>query len=302
MPTDIRASGLADLLRGLVAEFQAASGADIVSLFLYDSETRRYYAPFALGQPEESLLDSLADMQGQLARFLDDQAQNKVPDELRVAHYGSTVWLTMTRQVLRAYDAPAEIDSTFIRRHQVESTVALPLLAADALVGLVYLNYRASQDGKKGLRAPSGERLTKLEEKAAQAAREIQLVLAQAERKALEGIGRVTTQLLPLSEPQATDEGVVRRQVSIALAELMLATGLDAGLVYELARGHNMLELLTAHAPAAAPPRIKLPDDTKSWEETVTQAVTSQMRGVGLIRRPCIPSAPERSPAATCRS
>src|SRR5258708_17953638 len=112
------ASGLAAVLRGVVADMQHASGADIVSICLYEEASRKYYAPFATGQPQESLLDSLADMPQQLDRYLADKQQGKVPDELGVHHYGSTVWLTITRQKLVARDAPSEIDSTFIRRYQ----------------------------------------------------------------------------------------------------------------------------------------------------------------------------------------
>src|SRR5712692_7859517 len=117
------ASGLAAVLRGVVADMQHASGADIVSIFLYEESSRKYYAPFATGQPQESLLDSLADMTQQLDRYLGDQKQGKVPDELGIHHYGSTVWLTVTRQKLVARDAPSEIDSTFIRRYQVQATI-----------------------------------------------------------------------------------------------------------------------------------------------------------------------------------
>src|SRR4030081_383751 len=137
------ASGLSAVLRGVVADMQHASGADIVSVFLYDESTRTYYAPFAIGHPQEGLLGSLADMREQMARYLDDAGQGKGPDELSVHHYGSTVWLTVTRHRLVAMDAPAEIDSTFIRRYQVQSTIGLPLVAADRLLGLVYLNYRS---------------------------------------------------------------------------------------------------------------------------------------------------------------
>src|SRR5438067_12855553 len=140
-----RATGLAAVLRGVVADMQHASGADIVSIFLYEEETRKYYAPFATGQPQESLLDSLADMSQQLDRYLADQRQGKVPDELGVHHYGSTVWLTVTRQKLVARDAPTEIDSTFIRRYQVQATIGLPLMSKDRLLGLVYLNYRTRE-------------------------------------------------------------------------------------------------------------------------------------------------------------
>ena len=75
-------SGLSAVLRGVVADLQHASGADIVSIFLYEEATHTYYAPFATGQPQESLLDSLTDMREQLARYLTDADQGKVPDEL----------------------------------------------------------------------------------------------------------------------------------------------------------------------------------------------------------------------------
>jgi GAF domain-containing protein len=130
-------SGLSAVLRGVVADLQHASGADIVSIFLYEEATHTYYAPFATGQPQESLLDSLTDMREQLARYLTDAEQGKVPDELGVHQYGSTAWITVTRQRLIARDAPSEIDSTFIRRYQVQSTIGLPLLAGDRLLGLV---------------------------------------------------------------------------------------------------------------------------------------------------------------------
>lgn len=77
-------AGLSRVLHALVSEFRRTSGADIVSLFLYDAAAERYYAPFAIGQPEESLLDSLTDMQAQLAGYMADAAQDKVPDDLGV--------------------------------------------------------------------------------------------------------------------------------------------------------------------------------------------------------------------------
>src|SRR2546422_10314280 len=135
-------SGLAAVLRGVIADFQHASGAEIVSIFLYEESTHSYYAPFATGQPQESLLDSLTDMHEQLTRYLTDEAQGKVPDELAVHQYGSTVWLTVTRRRLGARNAPAEIDSTFLRRYPVQSTIGLPLLSGDRLLRLVSLTHR----------------------------------------------------------------------------------------------------------------------------------------------------------------
>src|SRR6202795_1013458 len=124
-------SGLSAVLRGVVADMQHASGAEIVSIFLYEEASHTYYAPFATGQPQESLLDSLADMREQLARYLNDAEQGKVPDELGVHQYGSTVWLTVTRQRVGGREAPNGIDRTVIPRFQVQSTIGLPLVAGD---------------------------------------------------------------------------------------------------------------------------------------------------------------------------
>src|SRR3982074_2732183 len=169
-------SGLSAVLRGVVADLQHASGAEIVSIFLYEETTHTYYAPFATGQPQESLLDSLTAMREQLARYLGDADQGKVPDELGVHQYGSTVWLTVTRQRLVARGAPAENDRTFIPRHQAPPTIGVPFVAAARLLGLVYLNYR-SRD-----RAPDDAKLRELEGRAAASAAVVQAVLAGAER------------------------------------------------------------------------------------------------------------------------
>jgi hypothetical protein len=65
------------VLRGVVTDLQHVSGADIVSIFLYEESTHTYCAAFATGQPQESLLDSLTDMREQLARHLSDAEQGK---------------------------------------------------------------------------------------------------------------------------------------------------------------------------------------------------------------------------------
>src|ERR1700686_1894800 len=106
-------TGLSAVLRGVVADLQHASGAEIVSIFLYEETTHTYYAPFANGQPQESLPDSLTDLREQPARSRAHSDQGKVPAVLGVLQYGSTVWLTVTRQRLVARNPPSEIDSTF---------------------------------------------------------------------------------------------------------------------------------------------------------------------------------------------
>ena len=263
------ASGLAAVLRGVVADMQHASGADIVSIFLYEEATRKYYAPFATGQPQESLLDSLADMTQQLERYLSDQKQGKVPDELGVHHYGSTVWLTVTRLKLVARDAPSEIDSTFIRRYQVQATIGLPLLFGDRLLGLVYLNYRTRE------RVPDAAQLEALEGRAHAAARAIQTVLADSERTALEGLGRLTSLLTgPIGDPK-TDAKELRRLLSIALADLLLASDFDAAAIYQFAAQRTSLELVTAHAPVAAPAHIDRHDAGTAWESVLSKSVAA---------------------------
>src|SRR3989454_3725146 len=188
-------SGLAAVLRGVIADFQHASGAEIVSIFLYEESTHSYYAPFATGQPQESLLDSLTDMHEQLTGYLTDEAQGKVPDELAVHQYGSTVWLTVTRRRLVARNAPAEIDSTFIRRYQVQSTIGLPLLSGDRLLGLIYLNYRNKEH------APDDSRLKELERRAGTPARLIPAPPGGGGRAALHGPSPPTS----LPTPPACD-------------------------------------------------------------------------------------------------
>ncbi|HKW69643.1 MAG TPA: GAF domain-containing protein [Candidatus Dormibacteraeota bacterium] len=253
-------SGLAAVLRGVVADFQHASAADIVSIVLYEESNHAYYAPFATGQPQEGLLDSLTDMHEQLARYLADERQGKVPDELGVHQYGSTVWLTVTRQTLVARNAPAEIDSTFIRRYQVQSTIGLPLLFGDRMLGLIYLNYRNKE------RAPDDARLKELETRAATAAGLIQVALETAERSALDGLSRLTSLLTAPVGDARTDAKELRRLLSIALADLLMASNLDGAAIYQLGTQRSHLELVTAHLRVAAPMRVEREDTSMTWE------------------------------------
>src|SRR5712692_10625317 len=262
-------SGLSAVLRGVVADLQHASGADIVSIFLYEEATHTYYAPFATGQPQESLLDSLTDMREQLARYLTDAEQGKVPDELGVHQYGSTAWITVTRQRLIARDAPSEIDSTFIRRYQVQSTIGLPLLAGDRLLGLVYLNYR-SRD-----KAPDDSGLQELERRASAAAAVVQAVLAGAERTALEGLARLTGLLTAQVGDSSTNVKELRRLLSIALADLLMASNLDGAAIYQFGSQRTSLELVTAHLRVAAPVRIDRPDHSTPWEAALSATVSA---------------------------
>jgi GAF domain-containing protein/predicted dehydrogenase len=283
-PSHTASPGLAAVLRGVVADLQRASGAEMVSIYLYEEAGRRYYAPFAVGQDEESLLPALADMGEQLGRYRADAEQGKVPDDLGVQQYGSTVWLTVTRRPLVAADARAEIDSTFIRRYQVASTVGLPLLAGDRLLGIVYFNYREKKGARAraaGSQAPTKENLAQLEKRVVVAASTIAAALVAAERSALEGVARLAG-LLGAPSDQGGDPKEMRRIFSISLAELLLASDLDGAIIYELAGHGTRLDLVTAQAPAAAPPRIALQGTSREWESQVRDAVAGAMAAADL--------------------
>ena len=262
-------SGLAAVLRGVVADFQQTTGADIVSIVLYEESTHIYYSPFAAGQPQEGLLDSLTDMNEQLTRYLADERQGKIQDELGVHQYGSTVWLTATRQRLVARNAPAEIDSTFIRRYQVQSTIGLPLLAGDRLLGLVYLNYRSRE------KAPDDNRLRELEGRASTAASLIQNALEAAERAALDGLSRLTSLLTTPVGDARTDAKELRRLLSIALADLLMASNLDGAAIYQFGHHRSHLELVTAHLRVAAPMRVDRSDSAVTWVSAVETTVAA---------------------------
>ena len=260
-------SGLAAVLRGVIADFQHASGAELVSIFLFDEPSHTYYAPFASGQPQESLLDSLTDMHEQLARYLADEKQGKVPEELGIHQYGSTVWLTVTRRRLVARNAPKEIDSTFIRRYQVQSTIGLPLLVGDRLLGIIYLNYRNSE------KAPDDARLRELERRAATAAALIQDALEGAQHSALDGLSRLTSLLTAPVGDARTDARELRRLLSIALADLLMASNLDGAAIYQFGHQGSDLELVTAHLRTAAPTRVERPDASTSWEKALEKTI-----------------------------
>src|SRR5438270_12760150 len=241
-------SRLGPVLRAAVQDLHRASGADLTSLFLYDAEAHRYYAPFAVGLPEEGLGASLTDMGEQLEAYLEDLAAGKVPDELRPQHYGTTAWLTVTRRLLVARDATAEADSSFVRRHHVASSIGLPLVSGDNLLGLAYLSYKSREafPDAKGLKA--------LEHWAARAGRDVEQALAAAERAALEGLNRMAQVLA--APPAGPSE--LRRLLSIALADVLPAAALDGAAIYQPVPHRPRGELVTAHAPLALPLTIEL--------------------------------------------
>ena len=260
------------VLRRVVAELHRTSGADLTSLFLYEAAEHRYYAPFAVGLPEEGLQASLTDLGEQLAGYLDDLAAGKVPGELRPQHYGTTVWVTVTRRLLVARDATTEADSSFVRRHHVASSIGLPLLSGDTLLGLAYLSYQSKE------KFPDAGGLAALEQWAAQAGREIEQALADAQRAGLEGLNRMAQMLA--APPSGPSE--LRRLLSIALADSLPAAELDGAAVYQPVPHRARLELVTAHAPLALPLTVDLEAGADRAAD-FTQALAAATEAKGLF-------------------
>jgi GAF domain-containing protein len=248
------------VLRGVLERMQRLSGADIASLYPYDADAQTYYAPCAIGVPDESLVGSIPDMQDQLARYLADAEQGKVPDDLQPQQYGPNVWLTVTRRTLRADDAPREIGSSFIRRHQIRSVLGLPLVAGETLVGLLYLNFRDGGEPSDG--RPTGfddGRLAELEREAARAAVAIERARDAEERAAFAAIGRLATSLAPPPAGAVGRAEELRGRRDRALVQLLEVTGFDAVAIYRPAAPQGELELVAECGLPGAPTRIDAP-------------------------------------------
>ena len=108
--------GFTATLRMAVEHMREIGDADIVALYPYDEETEAFYAPVALGLPDDDLVRALPDMADQLRRFHADRVEGKMPDELLPAHYGPHAWLLNMRRPLVSADPAHEVDSSFIRR------------------------------------------------------------------------------------------------------------------------------------------------------------------------------------------
>ena len=259
---------------GEVAErMRRTSGADILSLYLYDADTRTYYAPVASGLPDDDLAGSISDMRDQLARYLADAAQGKAPDDLQPTQYGPIVWLTVTRRTLYAKDAPKEIDSSFVRRHRVQSVLGLPLVAGETLVGLLLLNFCEKAGTKKGpLDAPG---VAALEREAARAAEAIARAREAEERAAFAAAGQLAAQL---ATPAANGDAF-RRQLTDALAGLLATTGLDAAAVYQRLPEAGRCALVAALGYPDAPPELDLPPAPAAPGNIPPNAALAQVGG-----------------------
>ena len=269
-PGELGAPALADLLRGLLAGFVQASGAQIATLYLYNQETHEFYAPFAVGVSEDRLGDSLSDMRDQVARYLSDEAAGKAPADLGFGTYGSNVWLTATRRTLLARDARTELDSSFVRRHQVAAVIGLPLLSGSTLHGLVYLNF---QDAAQ---LPDAKRLVGLERRAAEGAAAVASFLARADREALATAGILTRDL------GAATGSAFNRNITEALTHLRTALSVEAVAVYQL-KEDGRLGLVAGEGLDALPGSVAVPPEPAEWEAPLLAATRSAARDLRLV-------------------
>ncbi|GEM_PF-1039287 len=246
---DTTPASLTAVLERVVDQMQRASRAQIVTLYLYDAESQSYFAPTAIGLPDSNLAGALSDMQDQLSRYLADAGQGKAPDELQPQQYGPNVWLTIRRRPLVARDAPAQIDSSFIRRHRIQSVVGLPLLAGDNLVGILYLDFVApvtQPDQSADQDVALEDRIPALEQLASRAAFEIDQAQRAEDRQAFVTTTHLATHLATPWTDKAVGAGRLGDRLDDALRHLLEVTRFDAALVYQLAAGPGRLDLVTA--------------------------------------------------------
>ena len=262
------ATDLVGVLREVVVRMQQLSGADIVALYPYDSDTQSFYAPVALGISDEGLLRSLPDMADQLRRYREDAAQGKAPEDLQPTQYGPNVWLIVNRHPLVANNAPRQVDSSFIRRNKIHGVIGLPLLAGKDLVALLYLNYVEGSDRTTKDEFPSGRQISELEEEAAQAALAIEHARKAEDLAAFRATTEMVGQLATvLPDTEGHDGQSFNLQIEHTLAVLLRAIGADAAAIYALDDQTRRLDLVAAQGltgPFA--PSISVPQGAATWD------------------------------------
>ena len=276
------AGGLVGALRAIVARMQQISGADLVALYPYDSDTETFYAPVAIGISDDGLLQSLPDMADQVRRYRADAAQGKAPESLQPTQYGPNVWLLVTRQPLIAADALTVIDSSFIRRNKIRAMIGLPLLAGGQLVALLYLNYVAGGDDQS--RFPSAEQMAALQAETAQAG----IAIDQARKSEELAAFRATTEMvgqLSAIAPMLEQGGETsfREQVDRALASVLGTTGADAAAVYALDGQSRRLDQVAAHGLTIGfPVALEVVNGKDRWDPGEHPALLSNLGEAGL--------------------
>src|SRR5205823_1750149 len=219
--------------------------ADIVALYPYDEETEAFYAPVALGLPDDDLVRALPDMADQLRRFHADRVEGKMPDELLPAHYGPHAWLLNMRRPLVSADPAHEVDSSFIRRHKIQALIGLPLLVAGHLVGLLYLNYSDRGRGRKPHDVTAPPFLERVERAAMEMAMAIDTARRAEESATLRALGALVGEFSAAPATMA-GEGAVAQRLEAALNHMLAVTGLAAAALYRHDEGGTHLNLVAS--------------------------------------------------------
>ena len=145
-------------------------------------------------------------MREQLARYLNDERQGKVPDELGVHQYGSTVWLTVTRQRLvareRAGGDRLARSSAATRCSRPSGCPCSPATGCSA---------SSTSTTATGSARPTTAGCASSSAGPAPRRSLIQSVLEGAERTALEGLSRLTSLLTTPVGDARTDAKELRR-------------------------------------------------------------------------------------------
>lgn len=235
--------GFAGVLHVALERVREVSAADVIALYPYDAGADSFFAPVAIGLGETDLARALPDITDQLRRFRLDEAQGKIPEELLPSHYGPHAWLIAMRRPLITPDAYHEADSTFVRRNKIQSIVALPLLVAERVVGLLYLNYRQA-DTRIDVRDPAY--LERVQEAAAAVAVQVDAARRADEAATLHTIGALVRDLCAAPERIEGNDAIVT-SMQHALQEIATAAGFDAAAIYAATPGGPQFALVAAY-------------------------------------------------------
>ena len=115
---------LAGTLSDVLERSRAATGADIVALYPYDHETDSFYGAIAIGLPEGDPVRALPDLNDQLRRFREDEAQGKIPDDFAPTTYGASSWLLAKRTPLVSPD-PGQHRARDVQRLAVQRAISV---------------------------------------------------------------------------------------------------------------------------------------------------------------------------------
>lgn len=252
-PVSQNGSGFTGVLQIALDRVREVSAADLIALYPYDAETDSFFAPLAIGLGESDLARALPDITDQLRRFRLDEAQGKIPEELLPSHYGPHAWLLAMRRSLITVDAYHEADSTFVRRNKIQSIVALPLLVADRVVGLLYLNYARAEKRREVLDVMDSGYLERVQEAAASVAVQIDVARRTDEAATLHIIGTLVRDLCATPEPadgndtSLTPASRIGTSVQGALQEIVTVAGFDSAALYAAALGSPLFGLVAAY-------------------------------------------------------